>query len=126
MSPLQVLMVAAEAVPFAKAGGLGDVIGALPRALVTLGVQTTIAIPRYREVDLDKFGFQRVPGHDIHHALLRDSGIEVFLIGNDEYFDRDGIYVDVETGKDYPDQADRWIFFQRAAMDFFRPRPTPD
>jgi starch synthase len=119
-------MVAAEAVPFAKAGGLGDVMGALPRALETLGVRPTIALPRYRGIDLHEFGFEPVPGHDVHHALLTDSRVDVFLIGNDQYFDRDGIYFDVETGKDYPDQADRWIFFQRAVMDFFRTRPAPD
>jgi len=126
MNPLQVLMVAAEAVPFAKAGGLGDVLGALPRALESLGIRTTLAIPRYRAIDLEKFGFVPVPGSDVHHALVPDSAVEVFLIGNNHYFDRDGIYFDTETGKDYSDQANRWIFFQRAVMDFFRSRPAPD
>jgi starch synthase len=126
MNPLQVLMVAAEAVPFAKAGGLGDVLGALPRALESLGIRTTLAIPRYRAIDLEKFGFAPVGGPDVHHALVPDSAVEVFLIGNNHYFDRDGIYFDTETGKDYSDQADRWIFFQRAVMDFFRTRPAPD
>src|SRR4051812_28640921 len=126
MSSLHVLMVAAEADPFAKAGGLGDVMGALPRALETLGIRTSIAIPRYGSIDLNKFGFVRIAGHDVHHALLPDSSVNVFLIGNDNFFHRDGIYFDVTTGKDYPDQADRWIFFQRAVMDFFRSRLAPD
>src|SRR4029077_18890919 len=64
--------------------------------------------------------------YDIHHTTIPGSSIEVFLIGNDEFFDREGIYFDIETGKDYPDQAERWIFFQRAVMDFFRSRPAPD
>jgi starch synthase len=119
-------MVAGEAVPFAKVGGLGDVIGALPRALEKLNVEVTIAIPRYRAIDLDHFGFERVSGHDLHRARLPSSSIDVFLIGNDHYFDREGIYVDAHTGKDYPDQADRWISFQRAVMDFFGSRPAPD
>jgi starch synthase len=119
-------MVAAEAVPFAKAGGLGDIIGALPRALETLGVATTIAIPRYRTIDIEKFGFRPIPGRDVHHAVLSGSCIEVFLIGNNQYFDRDGIYFDIATGKDYFDQADRWIFFQRAVMDFFKNRQALD
>jgi starch synthase len=139
MSSLTVLMVAGEAVPFAKVGGLGDVIGALPRALEKLGVSVTIAIPRYRSIDLSRFGFEPWPvppgsqvqfgpevlPYDVHRATLPNSSIEVFLIGNDRFFDRDGIYVDVETGKDYPDQADRWIFFQRAVMEFFKTRPAP-
>jgi starch synthase len=126
MHPLQVLMVAAEAVPFAKAGGLGDVIGALPRALEKHGVRTAIVMPRYRGIDLEGFAFKPVPGHDVDQGLLPDSSVDVFLIGSEKYFDRDGIYVDSGTGKDYPDQADRWIFFQRAVMDFFRGRPAPD
>jgi starch synthase len=119
-------MVAGEAAPFARVGGLGDVIGALPRALEKLGVEVTIAIPRYRAIDLNEFGFERVPGHDLHRARLPRSSIDVFLIGNDHYFDREGIYVDAQTGKDYPDQADRWIFFQRAVMDFLGSRAAPD
>ena len=139
MNPLNVLMVAGEAVPFAKVGGLADVIGALPRALENLGISVTIAIPRYRAIDLSRSGFQPYPvpagsqvqlgpevlSYDVHRTTLPDSSIEVFLIGNDRFFDRDGIYVDAETGKDYPDQADRWIFFQRAVMEFFKTRPAP-
>ncbi len=119
-------MVAAEAVPFAKAGGLGDVMGALPRALESLDVQTTIVLPRHRVIDLDKYGFEPVSGLDGHRSVLPDSSVEVFLIGNDYYFNRPGLYFDIDTGKDYWDQADRWIYFQRTVMDFFATRPAPD
>ena len=54
-------MVAAECVPFAKVGGLADVLGALPLALEKLGVSVTVAIPRYGSIDLDKFGFEPYP-----------------------------------------------------------------
>src|SRR4030095_13066335 len=126
MHPLQVLMVAAEAVPFAKGGGLGDVIGALPRALEKQGVRTAIVMPRYRGIDLERFAFKPVPGHDVHHALLPDSSVDVFMICTDKFFGREGIYFDIDPGKDYPDQADRWIFFQRTVMDFFGSREAPD
>jgi starch synthase len=137
-------MVAGECVPFAKVGGLADVMGALPRALEKLGITVTIVIPRYRDIDLRRFGFEPypVPGegrvplgteqvtyqvtYDVHRAMMPDSSIEVFLIGNDRFFDRDGIYVDAATGKDYPDQAERWIFFQRAVMEFFSHVSPPD
>lgn len=127
-------MIAAECVPFAKAGGLGDVIGALPLQLDKLGIEVVIFIPRYRGIDLDKFGFKPhpIPGenrvpfgwehatYDLHAGVLPGSSVKVFLIGNDRFFDRDGIYVDPQTGKDYLDQADRWIFFNRAVMEFMQ------
>src|SRR5437867_584253 len=121
MPDLRVLMVAAECAPFAKAGGLADVLGALPVALEKLGVSVTIAIPRYGVIDPQKFGFEFFPSpgggrvslgfqsvsYDIHRGQLPGSSVEVFLIGNDLFFDRPGIYVDSTTGRDYPDQADR-------------------
>jgi starch synthase len=137
MPDLRVLMVAAECVPFAKVGGLGDVVGALPAALEKLGVSVTVVIPRHRVVDLQKFGFEPVPtpgnGHawvgfenipyDVHRGKVPGSSVDVFLIGNDRFFDRPGVYVDPATGRDYADQADRWIFFQRAVMEFFKSIP---
>src|SRR5262249_40577748 len=134
-------MVAAECVPFAKVGGLADVIGALPLALEKLGVAVTVVIPRYRAIDLEKFGFERydTPGHgrvsvgfesipyDVFRGKIPNSSVEVFILGNDHFFDREGIYLDSATGRDYPDQADRWIFFQRAVMEFFKSvSPAPD
>src|SRR5881392_2552107 len=48
---LQVLMMAAEIVPFVKVGGLADVVGALPKALQALGHDVRLVMPRYRQVD---------------------------------------------------------------------------
>jgi len=138
---IHVTMVAGECVPFAKVGGLADVLGALPVALEKLGVRVTVAIPRHRAIDLAKHGFEPIvpPGsgrvalgfesvtYDVHRGVMPNSNVPVFLLGNDRFFDRDGIYVDPRTGKDYPDQADRWIFFQRAVMEFFKyATPAPD
>jgi len=134
-------MAAGECVPFAKVGGLADVIGALPLALEKLGIKVTVIIPLHGLIDLTRFGFQPYPvpapgrvsvGFEsvpftVHHARLPNSSVDVFLLGNDRFFDRPGIYVDPATGKDYPDQADRWIFFQRAVMEFLKSAPpTPD
>jgi len=141
MSNVRVLMVAAECVPFAKVGGLGDVLGALPQALEKLGVSVTVVIPRYSSIDLQKYGFDPYPlagdgrawvgpehiPYDVHHGKLPGSSVDVFLIGNDRFFDRTGIYFDSTTGRDFPDQGDRWIFFQRAVMEFFKnTQPAPD
>jgi starch synthase len=134
-------MVAAECAPFAKVGGLADVIGALPPALEKLGITVTIVLPRHGVIDLKKFGFEphATPGsgrvsvgfesipYDVFRGKLPNSSVDVFLLGNDRFFDRPGIYIDPATAKDYPDQADRWIFFQRVVMDFFKSAsPAPD
>ena len=138
---MNVVMAAAECVPFAKVGGLGDVIGALPLALEKLGVNVSVVLPRHRVIDLHKFGFEPypVPGNDavpvsyeripfdVHRGKLPNSSVDVFLLGNDRFFDRPGIYVDPVSGKDYLDQPDRWVFFQRAVMEFFKSAvPAPD
>ncbi len=56
--PLKVLILAAEIVPFAKVGGLADVVGALPKALQALGHDVRLIMPRYRQVDLERFQFE--------------------------------------------------------------------
>src|SRR5438093_13554667 len=97
MPNLHVCMVAGECLPFAKVGGLGDVIGALPAALEKLGVSVTIVIPRHRAIDLQKFGFEPYPApdggrvavgfesipYDVHRSKMPGSSIDVFLLGND-------------------------------------------
>lgn len=122
---MHIVMLAGEAVPFAKVGGLADVLGALPPELEKLGCTVSVVLPRYRSIDLEKFGFEPVSGFEplpfeVHRSTLPGSGVSVFLIGNDVFFGRDGIYTDPATGRDYSDQADRWIFFQRSAMEFVR------
>jgi starch synthase len=130
---LRVVMIAGECVPFVKVGGLADVIGALPLALQPLGVEVSIVLPRYRAIDLAGFGFHRydIPfpyaslgweelPFDVHCTTMEGTPVKVFLIGNNRFFDRDGIYLDPHTAKDFPDQADRWVFFNRAAMEFLK------
>src|SRR5438309_5797998 len=89
-----VLQIASEAVPFAKTGGLGDVLGALPPALARLGWDVTLAIPRYREVTggslVESFpmtvgGYARDVG--IFEADLRD-GARALLIDCPDLYDR--------------------------------------
>jgi starch synthase len=119
--PLKILLLAAEAVPFAKTGGLADVAGALPKSIHVLGHDIRVAMPRYGRVELDKFELQEVlPPFDvpIHRttepARILQATIEpefpVYMVDNARYFDREGIYM-------YPDDADRFIFFCRATLE---------
>ncbi len=56
---MHVLQVSSEVAPFSKTGGLGDVLGALPRALVREGIAVTIVTPRYRSIDPERYAFAR-------------------------------------------------------------------
>ncbi len=118
---MRVLVVAAELAPFAKVGGLGDVISGLPRALARLGVDVRIAIPKYRGVPAGLFrgalsvpvgGGERTGG--VFEGKLPKTSVPVYFLGHDPYFDRPGIYGEGGTG--YPDELERFAFLSRAAV----------
>ncbi len=123
---MRVLEVASEAAPFAKTGGLADVAGALPGALGRLGCDVTLVIPAYREVftkglPIEPAGIEfEVPIGTrrslarIHQCRLPASKTTVLLVANDDYYDRPSLYGGAE---DYPDNAERFIFFSRAALE---------
>jgi starch synthase len=121
---LKILLLAAEVVPFAKTGGLADVAGALPKAIRLLGHDVRVAMPRYGRIEPQKFHLEEVvPPFDvpIHRTTEPASILEstigadvpVYLVDNAKYFDREGIYM-------YPDDADRFIFYCRAALEALR------
>jgi starch synthase len=116
-----VLLVGSEAQPFAKTGGLADVLGALPSALQRLGWDATVAIPRYRGVSagtlIDRFpvtvgGYTRDAG--FYQAPLAD-GATALLVDCPDLYDRPGIYGADTT--DYPDSPRRFAFLARAALE---------
>ncbi len=122
--PLRVLMVAAEFDPFAKTGGLADVLASLPRALARRGLDVRVAIPRYGSVDLT--AVTRRPGiarfdlpfngrdEPVRLDAVELDGFEVLLIDNEHYVSaRPGIY-------GYPDDGHRFTFFARAALETAR------
>jgi starch synthase len=117
-----VLQIASEALPFAKTGGLADVLGALPPALARLGWDVTVVLPRYRGVStgdfVDRFtvtvgGFARDAGF-VEAAM--PNGVRAILVDCPELYDRDGIYGVGTT--DYPDSPLRFAFLSRAAFEF--------
>ena len=117
-----VLMIGSEAVPFAKTGGLADVLGALPLSLDHLGWSVTLAIPRYRGVTsgtlIDHFplsvgGYTRDVGI---HALPVGLASRVALVDCPDLFDREGFYG--PNGHDYSDNARRFAVLVRAAFEF--------
>src|SRR5207249_5677908 len=124
MSPLKVLVLSSECVPFAKTGGIADVVGSLPLALKKLGVDVRVALPRYGAISGTKFGLREVvPAFDVpldahteQASILQGmigADVPVYFVENPRLYARDGIYM-------YPDDAERFIFFCRAALEMCR------
>ena len=117
-----VLIIGSEAVPFAKTGGLADVLGALPAALARLGWMVTVALPRYRGVQ-DGTLVERFPvtvggvAADVRffEAPIAD-GARALLVDCPELYDRETLYG--AGGVDYPDNPRRFAVLVRAALEF--------
>ena len=122
---MHILLATSEMEPFARTGGLGDVLGSLPKALAELGVQVSIVLPLYRMVDRKKYGLE--PFGQSRKILVDEKlesyrlfktawgKIDVYFVEKSSYFDREEIYG--TTDRDYPDNAERFIFFSRAVVD---------
>ena len=128
---MRILFAASEATPFAKTGGLADVVGALPKALARLGHEVAVILPRYR-------GMQRKPlpirslsipiGSSLRFPAVVDGGksekVQFFFVDDPPYFDRDQLY---QTGAgDYPDNAARFTLFSRAVIELVKRLVRPD
>ncbi|HWR40329.1 MAG TPA: glycogen synthase GlgA [Patescibacteria group bacterium] len=117
----QVLIVASEAKPFIKTGGLGDVIGSLPKALVGLGVDARVILPKYNDIpetfkeQMKEIGSLTIAvGWRQQYCGLQQmdyDGVRWYFIDNEYYFSkRPGVY-------GYYDDAERFAFFCRAVLE---------
>jgi starch synthase len=124
MPRLKVLFVASEVVPFAKTGGLADVVGALPVALAQRGHDVRVVLPRYRVTR--RYLAERLPaplavplGHGeawcgVYEARFAASDARVYLLEHDALYDRAGIYGDAGGG--YGDNLARYALLSRGAI----------
>ena len=117
---MKILFVAAEGAPFSKTGGLGDVIGALPKSLVKAGHEVAVILPYYDMVET-KFGDQieDVLQFELYVGWRRQfcgikktvlNGVTFYFIDNQYYFFRGHVYGDFDDGE-------RFAFFQLAALE---------
>jgi len=127
---MRVLFVSSEGLPFSKTGGLADVVEALPKALVELGHEVAVVLPRYRGTKSEKvvapsltiplgtqLRFPRVTdGQEIH-------GVRYFFV-DDPSFDREKLYGDASG--DYPDNGERFALFSKAAVEIAKHVWKPD
>ena len=116
---LKVLIVASESAPFVKSGGLGDVVGSLPKALRAQGVDVRVVIPRHRTIkDSTMYDVEYLGEFPVHlfwrtqqaKILVKPGEVPVYFIENDFYFGRDTLY-------GYGDDNERFAFFGKAVLD---------
>src|SRR5213075_3320516 len=131
---MRILMISAEGPPLLHAGALIDVMDALPHELRTRGHEVAVALPYYREIRENPAFKEEDTGVTVDVRVGEKtyiaeylqahsaSGVQLFLIRCDEFFDRDGIYG--EQGVPYEDNAARFIFFCKATLELSR-RLTP-
>lgn len=132
---LKIAMIASECVPFAKTGGLADVVGALPKALRALGHDPIVIMPLYGQINRERFNLRLFLAPmgvwmgdteewcAVYTTVIDD--VPVFLIECDKYFARPGLYHDADY-TDFQDNPRRFGFLTRAGLQLcidmnFRP-----
>lgn len=126
---MRILMIASEAVPFAKTGGLADVVSALSYALQKLGHDVRIVMPRYYKID--RKDLVPIPGAmgvtigdqeywtEVFESKLPHSDVPVYFIDHEESFGRDGLYGSIFE-PDFNDNPKRFSILCHAAFQVCR------
>jgi starch synthase len=122
---MKIAFASSEAYPFAKTGGLGDVVGALPKALTELGCDVKVFLPKYSSIDHNKFDlsycwpigempirvYGKVYNVNVFTSTLPNSEVTIYLIDSPEYFARPQIYTN-DT-----DEDERFILFSKSVLE---------
>jgi starch synthase len=130
---MNILLAASECTPFAKVGGLGDVIGALSKTLVRENVTVDVVLPCYKhflESNLEPYLINgsetfTVPflGKEesckLYSLTFPDAPIRLFLIRNDTYLSNGGIYLSDDAFSHGDDEPRRFLFFCKAVFALF-------
>ncbi len=134
---LKILFITSEVVPFIKTGGLADVSSALPQKLQELGHHVRIVVPKYGAIDERKFKIHEVVrlkdlttniGKKEVVFSLRSSfligskaRVQIYFLDHPEYFgSRHSLYSDPLTGKDFPDNDERFILLAKSIFELIK------
>lgn len=127
---MRILLAGTELTPFARTGGLGDVLEGLPAELLARGHEVSVVIPSYRGLHEDPRLAAGATGVRIEVPLGAEvigveilagrapNGVQVFLVRHDESFHRLGLYG--ANGHDFPDNAKRFILFSKCVLELAR------
>lgn len=117
---MNILFVGVECFPFAKVGGLGDVLGSLPLELNKLGNDVRVIMPKYKTIKPELLKdatlvktFEVYLGSKPQEISLYTetyNGVIYYFIDNEKYYGRDRVY-------DFPDEEERWALFQMSAIE---------
>jgi len=135
---ISILFAASEATPFAKEGGLGDVVGALPKYLARMGHDVRVVIPRYLSVNIQKYELRQLPGtlvvpmgiigHQycgVFEGRLPGSDVPIYFLDHEGYYARASLYQN--DGQGYMDNDNRFAFLSKAALELCKMLDfTPD
>jgi starch synthase len=126
---MKIIMIASECAPYAKTGGLADVVGALPKALLALGHDVIVVLPKYSLIDNNRFGLRPFltpmgvwmgDTEEWVSVYSADNGsVPVYFIESNKYFDRFGLYHDADNN-DYQDNPRRFGLLTRAGLQLCR------
>ncbi len=130
---MRIAMVASECEPYAKTGGLADVVDALSRALGQAGHEVDVFLPRYRglnppqpttllELEVPTGSGKSVP---VKIWTGEGSGYRIRMVDHPPSYDRPGYYVVEPGGVDYPDNGLRFALLGRAAIETLRAEGRP-
>lgn len=123
---MQIVFASAECAPFVKTGGLGDVAGSLPAALVRAGAEVIVMVPKYATIK-DEYKAQMEHFSDFYVSLgwrneycglekLEHDGVTYMFIDNERYFERDYPY-------GFFDDGERFAFFSKAITESLQHLP---
>jgi len=123
---MNILFSASECIPFAKTGGLADVVGTLPKYLKKMGHDVRVVIPRYYSIDRSLYKKLESPlgvpmgiiGElwcGVYEGFLPNSDVTVYFIDYERYFGRAALYND-ENGEGFLDNDNRFVFLSKASL----------
>lgn len=123
---MQIVIASAEAAPFVKTGGLGDVAGSLPRALVEAGADVIVMVPKYASIP-DEYKSRMTHMCDFYVPLgwrneycglerLDQNGVTYLFVDNEHYFNRSYPY-------GFFDDGERFAFFSKAVCESLQHLP---
>jgi len=131
MNQYKIWYLSSEVSPFAKTGGLGDVTGAYPKSLKAKNHEIRVIMPKYKTINERKYVLREVirlkdipvtingqtKTINVKSAFLPDSKVQIYFIEIPEFFGRNGLYTDQSTGKDFDDNAQRFAYFCKGALE---------